>query len=84
MKKKNADYSENGPFQNFRFCEGIGVSAEKGILVRLGDKISRLSTLLSRPAQVTDESFEDTICDILNYTVILAGLRRENTRKERE
>jgi hypothetical protein len=80
MKKKNADYSENGPFQNFRFCEGIGVSAEKGILVRLGDKISRLSTLLSRPAQVADESFEDTICDILNYAVLLAAIRKDSKR----
>lgn len=78
MKKKNADYAKSGPFENFKMCEARGaVSAEIGILIRLDDKISRLYSILEKGTQVVSESEEDTLVDIINYAVCIAGLRRE-------
>lgn len=75
---KNHDYggSNNNPFANFLTSESItGVAAERGILVRLGDKFSRISTLLDKQGMVADESIDDTIMDAINYLAILKALR---------
>lgn len=71
-KRKNADYAgTTDPFKNFKACELYGISAEKGILVRMSDKMTRISNLLERPAQVVDESILDTLSDLANYAMIL-------------
>jgi hypothetical protein len=70
---KNNDYggSNNDPFANFRNSTIAGVSVEKGILVRLMDKMSRVSTLLDKEAMVKDEAITDTIEDAINYLAIM-------------
>lgn len=76
MKKKNADYAgRNGvePFANFTRVESMGIcSTERGMLVRITDKMSRLSSFVeSGKLEVANESFEDTIVDVINYMVLL-------------
>lgn len=73
LKKKNHDYSgDRDELFNFKLVEQLGIlSTEKGILVRMVDKISRLSTLLDKEAHVADESIQDTLDDLINYAVIL-------------
>jgi hypothetical protein len=70
---KNNDYggSNSDPFANFRNSTIAGVSVEKGILVRLMDKMSRISTLLDKEAMVKDEKITDTIEDAINYLAIM-------------
>lgn len=75
-KRKNADYSAgDDAFGNFRQSEQIaGVSVPKGILVRIGDKLSRIKNLMDRPGnqgEVLDEKLEDTIMDLVTYSNIL-------------
>ena len=75
MNIKNRDYAGNGgqePFANFTRCEAMGIcSTEQGFLVRLTDKMSRLSSFVeSGKMHVSDESFEDTCVDIINYMVL--------------
>jgi hypothetical protein len=76
---KNADYAASpDPFRNFRRAEMVGVSVERGILVRLTDKLCRVSNLLDADAEVKDERVTDTIDDAINYLAILgAWLERE-------
>lgn len=70
--KKNADYANNDdPFQNFRVCEALGIPAEVGLVVRMSDKLMRINNLISRDAQVKDESILDTLSDLANYAMIL-------------
>jgi len=76
MIKKNHDYSGKSgyePFANFTRAEAMGITTtEKGILVRMLDKMSRLSSFMdSREFKVEDEKLEDTIKDMINYSVLL-------------
>jgi len=71
-KIKNHDYAGIvDPFKNFRNVEMLNVSVEKGILVRIIDKISRASNLLERDGLVADEKIGDTLLDLANYAIIL-------------
>ena len=78
MKLKNADYAgKDGvePFANFTRVEAMGIcSTEQGFMTRLTDKMSRLSSFLdSGKMHVEDESFYDTVIDVINYMVLLAA-----------
>lgn len=82
MDKKNRDYAGNDglePFANFTRVEAMGIcSTEQGFLVRLTDKMSRISSILeSGKNHVKDESFEDTMVDVINYIVLLSAYRQE-------
>lgn len=81
-KRKSADYAgDDNPFQNFDTSSIIsGIPVTQGLLVRIADKQSRLTNLLSgREAQVKDESIADTIDDQINYLAILkAHLARKH------
>lgn len=75
MEKKNADYADNhSPFGNLDLVEAISrgeMSTELGIIIRLGDKLSRLYTSTRRELSVKDEGIRDTLLDIINYAVLL-------------
>lgn len=78
MKAKNNDYAGSGggdPFANFRRVEAMGVcSVEQGFLVRIVDKVSRLSTFAQDgKLAVKNESYEDAILDIMNYCVLMSA-----------
>lgn len=72
-RKKNGDYANGAdPFQNFRQCEHLGfATVECGILVRMTDKMTRISNLITRDAEVRDEGIADTLKDLANYAMIL-------------
>lgn len=53
---------------------GITDTVCQGLLVRLGDKFSRLISLTKNPqenAEVKDEKVSDTIEDMINYLIYL-------------
>jgi len=76
IKKKNQDYANStNPFKNFESAGVVGVSVERAMLVRILDKLSRVSNLLDKKAAVVDESLEDTLIDAINYLAILKAYR---------
>jgi hypothetical protein len=86
MDKKNRDYAGNDgkePFANFTRVEAMGIcSTEQGFMVRLTDKMSRLSSILaSGKNHVKDESFEDTMVDVINYIVLLSAYKQDKRLK---
>lgn len=73
-KKKNADYGDSFSKQY----------KEWGIIpavARLDEKISRIKQLIKNKAQVKDESIEDTIKDLCNYSAMLLMELREDAQK---
>ena len=87
MNLKNRDYAGNHgsePFANFTRCEAMGIcDTEQGFMVRITDKMSRLSSFLdSGKMHVEDESFHDTVIDVINYMVLLAAYTKDKDSKE--
>lgn len=80
VRKKNADYANfKNPFKNFESASVVGVDVKRAILVRVLDKISRISNLIEREAVVKDEKLEDTLLDCINYLAILkANIENES------
>lgn len=74
-QKKNADYANpDDAFFNFKHSAFAKVSMERGVLVRLFDKMSRISNLIDRDNKVKDESVRDTIRDAIVYLGILDAM----------
>lgn len=77
MEAKNHDYSggadDTEPFLNFTRVEKLGITTtEKGMLVRMTDKLSRLITLVDgNQVKVKDETLKDTVIDVINYSILL-------------
>ena len=81
ISKKGADYNRSQQLNgdtlfNLKVAKLLGVidNATQGILVRLSDKMMRLSSLCKDPnanPEVKDESIKDTIEDSINYLVYL-------------
>ena len=82
LKRKNADYAgPKGDYYNFENCERLGLcSVEVGLMVRISDKMTRISNLLSQNAQVTDENIHDTLVDMSNYAMILASYIEDKSK----
>lgn len=80
--KKTQDYATiDDPYRNFRMSESVGVSLEKGILVRMCDKLSRLGNLVEKgDPSVKSESIEDTLIDVMNYANIMLCYLQEKHR----
>jgi hypothetical protein len=75
-ERKNHDYAGKGgeqPFANFQRCEALGIcSTERGFLVRMTDKMSRLASFCDAGKfAVADEKVRDTCIDLINYTALL-------------
>ena len=84
IEKKNHDYGgDEDLYKNFNASSFVGVSPEKAIMVRMLDKISRVSTLLDKEAKVKEESMDDTLMDLANYASIL-NTRTKNREARKE
>ena len=75
LYKKNADYGW-GVFKRPRLAPQMPVAS--AILVRMSDKIERLTSLALRGnCEVADERIEDTMLDLAGY-IILYLVARDN------
>ena len=78
MVQKNADYAGadgNSPFANFERTEAMGIcSTEQSFLVRMIDKMSRLSTFANTgKLKVTNEGYKDAVSDLINYLILFTA-----------
>lgn len=80
-RAKNADYTGIGvsPFSNFTRVESMGIcTTEQGFLTRMTDKMSRIASFAAKgELLVKDESVEDTLRDLANYSILMLGYIRE-------
>ena len=72
FKKKNADYGD-----------AFATYGTVGVIVRIGDKISRLTSITSSKVQlVDDEGMRDTLIDLHNYAAMAIMLLDEKKKTE--
>jgi len=73
IEAKNHDYANSSdPFANFRLVDNLEIcTVEIGILVRMSDKVARIKNLSNKDNAVKDETIEDTLLDLCNYSAIL-------------
>lgn len=82
-RKKNHDYAgSTDPFRNFKACEMYGLTVEEGLIVRMSDKMVRISNLLKSEAKVKDEKITDSLKDLANYAMILSVYLENKNRSE--
>ena len=86
LGRKSQDYSGNrGEFWAIQQSSELsGVPVQQTILVRMSDKICRISTLLqsNEVSMVANESIDDTLLDLVGYAVILMAYRSEREVNE--
>jgi hypothetical protein len=85
LRQKNADYTgvSEDPFANFRLSELEGVPPERGLMIRVQDKMQRIRSFMDQGRSfVEGESFEDAIHDIIGYMVLLKGLLLEQMQND--
>jgi hypothetical protein len=77
LVQKNHDYTNDNAtstFANFEAVEILGIKTEQGMLTRMLDKFMRVKTIVSgKNLKVKDESARDTLKDLANYSILLAG-----------
>lgn len=82
---KNTDYTggSTDPFSNFKSVEVLGIKAGIGFLTRIMDKMKRISSFVENgELLVKDESVEDTLKDLANYSCLLSGYIKSIKQKE--
>jgi hypothetical protein len=74
--KKNRDYAGSNPFENFETtADFASISMDQSFLYQIVNKVTRAKNLLSKPASVENESLEDTLIDLANYTNLWLAYR---------
>lgn len=68
VEKKNRDYGNS-------FDKTLNEYGDTAYFLRIEDKISRLKSLNKKNAEV-DESIEDTLKDIIGYTLLMINYKR--------
>jgi hypothetical protein len=84
MARKNADYcgshQATDPLANLRLSEKIGLCDTKtAILSRLLDKVQRLVNLTTGHEPQVAETAEDTLQDLVGYTILLRAALLEES-----
>ena len=76
--RKSRGYSnQTDPNYNFRSSTKFGVEPWRGVVVRINDKMSRISTLADTPLAAEErDAIIEQLQDITNYAVIAITLMR--------
>jgi glutaredoxin 2 len=69
VEKKNHDYNNS-------FDKTINEYGDVAYFLRLEDKLNRLKNLTKKEAKVKDEAIEDTLKDIVGYTLLMLNYKK--------
>ena len=86
LMQKNHDYTQGASkdsLKNFKISALVlSIDSGKGLLVRVMDKIMRITTYIEAGnLQVPNEGVDDAISDIIGYMVLLSSLLKEQQSK---
>lgn len=80
LKKAKGYGAKDDPLHNLRATEALGISAWKGALIRLNDKLTRLNNY-AKNTTLPYESVEDNFLDAAAYAILALVLFEESQRK---
>lgn len=85
MQAKNADYSagDDDALRNFKTAKLVNLDPKHILLANMVNKISRIGNLLSKEAAVETEKIDDTILDLVNYSILLLAYLHDETNSQR-
>lgn len=73
--KKGNDYANEDRLSNFKLAGNIcGINPNLNCLSLIATKVARLGVLLNTDKTPNNESIEDSILDLANYSVLLSML----------
>lgn len=75
VEKKNKDYGNS-------FDKTLAEYGDTAYFLRIEDKLSRLKSLSKKEALVADESVEDTLKDIIGYTLLMINNKRNKEKPQ--
>jgi hypothetical protein len=71
--KKGNDYANEDRLSNFKLAGGIcGLKAEQNCLSLIATKVARLGVLLNSDKTPDNESIQDSVLDLSNYSILLS------------
>jgi hypothetical protein len=78
MFRKGDDYANTDRLSNFKLAGAIcGLTAEQNCLSLIATKVARLGVLLNSKGTPQNESIDDSLLDLANYTVLLRMIRQD-------
>lgn len=73
LLKKGNDYANNDRLSNFKLAGSIcGLKAEQSCLSLIATKVARLGVLLNSDKEPNNESIQDSVLDLANYSILLS------------
>ncbi len=82
MFSKGNDYANTDRLSNFKLAGAIsGLTAELNCLSLMATKVARLGILLNATSNPNNESIQDSILDLANYTLLLSMILKDNKTK---
>jgi hypothetical protein len=77
--KKGNDYANTDRLSNFKLAGGIcGLKAELNCLSLIATKVARLGVLLNSDKAPNNESIQDSVLDLANYSILLSMILNDN------
>ena len=78
MLSKGNDYANEDRLSNFKLAGSIcGLSPQQNCLSLIATKVARLGVLLKEKSEPNNESIEDSLVDMANYTLLLIMILRD-------
>jgi len=78
MLSKGNDYANEDRLSNFKLAGSIcGLTPEQNCLSLIATKVARLGVLLKSNKEANNESIEDSLVDMANYTLLLIMLLKD-------
>lgn len=82
MFAKGNDYANKDRLSNFKLAGNIsGLTPELNCLSLIATKVARLGVLLNNESKPNNESIQDSLLDLANYTILLTMLLKDKESK---
>jgi len=85
LLSKGDDYANEDRLSNFKLAGSIsGLNAELNCLSLIATKVARLGVLLNSDKTPNNESVQDSVLDLANYSILLSMILKDKNKQIHE